>query len=351
MERIILHVDMDCFFAQVEERENPRFKGKSVVVGADPKGGKGRGVVSTANYEARKYGIHSALPISQAFKLCPEAVFLPPNMQLYEQVSSSIFGIVGSYSALCEVVSLDEAYLDISFLSEKKDSYGEAEKLAETMKNEIKQKESLTCTVGIGPNKLIAKIAAQKAKPDGLLSIKPVQVRRLLNPLDVTELPGVGSATAKKLRSRGINTIRQLAAAPKNLLEKTLGKLGLDVYEMARGRDSREVTAEREIKSIGSECTFERDTRDPERILKTFADVIEQVHGRLAQNGFCFRTVTVVCRFSDFTTCTKSVTLKRPTQSFRVLEKTAKTTLLKFLVGNNSPIRLVGLRLSKFSRI
>ncbi len=350
MDRIILHIDMDCFFAQIEERENPRFKGKPIVVGADPKGGKGRGVVSTANYEARKYGIHSALPISQAFRLCPGAVFLPPNMELYEQVSLSIFNTVSDFSPLCEVVSLDEAYLDISFLLEQGFPYEGAERLAKKMKDDIRKKEALTCSIGVGPNKLVAKIAAQKVKPDGLLLVKPARVRELLDPLDVTELPGVGKATARRLRAENINTVKQLASVSKGFLEKMFGKPGTDIYEMARGKDGRGVNTEREIKSIGSEYTFQRDTREPAKLLRTFSDIIEQVYGRLVQEGFLFRTVTVVCRFSDFTTRTKSTTLKAPAQDFRALEKTAKTLLLKFLTGDNRPIRLVGVRLSKLVR-
>ncbi|MBC7074094.1 DNA polymerase IV, partial [Candidatus Parcubacteria bacterium] len=204
--RIILHCDMDYFFAQIEERDNPQFKGKPVVVGADPKGGKGRGVVSTANYEARKYGIKSGMPISKAYKLCPNAIFLPVNIELYEKVSEKIMQIIKKYSPIWEIVSLDEAYLDVSFL---KDWEG-AKKLGEQLKKEIFEKEKLTCTVGVGPNKTIAKLAAEKSKPNGLKVIKPNEVQQFLDPLDIDDLPGIGPKTAEKLRAIGINQICEL---------------------------------------------------------------------------------------------------------------------------------------------
>ena len=225
MERIILHIDMDAFFAQVEERENPQFKGKPVVVGADPKGGKGRGVVSTANYEARKYGIHSALPISKAFELCPKAIFLPVNIELYQKVSEKIMEIIKKYSKTWEIVSLDEAYLDLShiFYDREKCGIGEiwerVEKLAKKLKKEILEKEKLTCTVGIGPNKLIAKMAAEKAKPNGLLVIKPKQIKEFLEPLDIDDLPGIGPKTAEKLRVSGVNKIKELKRLSKSRLK------------------------------------------------------------------------------------------------------------------------------------
>ena len=189
MQRIILHIDMDYFFAQIEERENPQFKGKPVVVGADPKGGKGRGVVSTANYVARKYEIHSAMPISKAYQLCPEAIFLPVNIELYQKVSENIIEIVKNYSPIFEQVSLDESYLDLSQIAK---NFKEAEKIGKQLKAEIFEKEKLTSTVGIGSNKLIAKIASDKGKPNGLLIIKPKEVKKFLEPLDIEDLPGIG---------------------------------------------------------------------------------------------------------------------------------------------------------------
>jgi len=374
MERIILHLDMDAFFAAVEERENPQFKGMPLVVGADPKGGRGRGVVSTCNYIARKYGIHSALPISKAYELCPEAIFLPVNMELYQKVSENIMAIIKRYSPIWETVSLDEAYLDLShiFYDRRKRSIGnlweEAENLAKKLKKEIFEKEKLTSTVGIGPNKLIAKMAAEKAKPNGLLIIKPNQVKKFLEPLAIEDLPGIGPKTAEVLRNFGVNKIKELKKISKSKLKEIFGLVGETIYERARGVDEEEVSSEEIIKSIGKEHTFEKDTRDPEIIFGTFEKIIRDIWEELIENNFSFKTITVICRFSDFETRTKSKTeprplkmggakvkmrtksslptLKEPTQDFKILKTEAKKLLLKFLIENPKLIRLIGLRIT-----
>ena len=333
---------MDYFFAQVEERENPRFKGKPVVVGADPKEGKGRGVVATANYEARKYGIHSALPISKAYELCPTAIFLPVNMELYQKVSEKIMEIIKKYSKIWEIVSLDEAYLDISFLK----SYQKAENLAKKLKKEIYEKEKLISTIGIGPNKLIAKMAAEKAKPNGLLMIKLNQVKSFLEPLDIEELPGIGPKTAEVLRNLKINKIKELKKISKAKLKEMFGIVGETIYERARGIDEEQVSPEEIIKSIGQEHTFEKDTRDPEIIFATFEKIIKNVYQELIENKFSFKTLTVICRFRGFETHTKSKTLREPTQNLKILKKEAKKLLLKFLIENPKLIRLIGLRVA-----
>lgn len=341
MERIILHIDMDYFFAQVEERENPQFRGKPLVVGADPKGGEGRGVVSTANYEARKYGIHSALPISIAYKLCPKAIFLPVNIELYREVSERIMEIVKKYSKIWEIVSLDEAYLDISFLN----SYQKAEKLAKKLKKEIFKKERLTSTVGIGRNKLIAKLASEKAKPDGLLIVKPNQTKKFLEPLDVEDLPGIGPKTAEKLRAIGINKVKELKKLSKSKLKEMFGKLGENFWQMARGIDEEEVSPEEIVKSIGKQITFERDTRNPRLIFGKFNQIIDEVYRELFSENFAFKTITVVCRFSGFETHTKSKTLEKPSKDLKILKKESKKLLLNFLLGSKKFIRLIGLRI------
>lgn len=363
---------MDYFFAQIEERENPQFKGKPIVVGADPKEGKGRGVVSAASYEARKYGIHSALPISKAYQLCPKAIFLPVNMELYQKVSEEIMVIVKKYSPTFEQVSLDEAYLDLSFLWQAIKGrrqliiYGQGEELAEKLKKEILEKEKLTCTIGIGPNKLIAKMTSKKAKPNGLLVIKPYQVREFLEPLDIDDLPGIGPKTAEKLREIGIDKIKELKNLSKTKLKDIFGVAGKTFYERARGIDEALVTTEVIIKSIGRQITFEKDTRDSEIIFENFEQMIKEVYQELKamrtksssspslplearfENKFLFKTITVICRFQDFETHTKSKTLKEPTGNFEILKSEAKKLLLKFLVENLKLIRLIGLRIKIF---
>jgi len=346
MERIILHIDMDYFFAQIEERENPQFKGNPVIVGADPKQGKGRGVVSTANYEARRYGIHSAMPISKAYQLCPRAIFLPVNMELYQKVSESIMEIVKRYSPIYEIISLDESYLDLTKIAK---NLKEAEKIGRKLKNEIFEKEKLTSTVGIGPNKLVSKIASGKGKPNGLLIIKPNQVKKFLEPFDIEDLPGIGPKTAEKLRAIGINKIKELRKLSKLKLKEMFGKVGEYFWERARGIDEEPVSSEEIIKSIGKEYTFEKDTRDPKIIFETFEKIIIDVYKEISENKFSFRAITVVCRYSGFETHTKSITLKESTQKFEILKKEAKKLLLKFLIETPKLIRLIGLRVSKLA--
>ena len=332
---------MDAFFPAVEERENPQFRGKPIIVGADPKEGRGRGVVSSAFYSARKYGIHSALPISKAYELCPDAIFLPVNMELYQNVSEEIMGIVRKYSPKWEIVSLDEAYLDISFL----ENYQKTEKLAKKLKREILKKEKLTSTIGIGPNKLIAKIAAEKGKPDGLLIVKPNQVKSFLEPLGIEDLPGIGPKTAEKLRAVRVNKIKELKQISKAKLREMFGVVGETFYERARGIDETEVSSEEIIKSIGKEHTFEKDTRDPETIFKIFDKIINDVYQEILDNKFSFKTITVVCRFSGFETHTKSKTFKKETKDLAILRAEAKKLLLKFIIENPKLIRLVGVRI------
>ena len=340
-DRIVLLVDMDAFFAQIEERENPQFRGKPLVVGADPKQGKGRGVVSTANYEARKYGIKSAMPISEAWQRCPAAIFVQPDIKLYQKVSEKIMLIVKRYSPLVEVVSMDEAYIDVSFLK----SFKKAKEYAQQLKNEILKKEKLPCTIGIGPNKIIAKIACEQAKPNGLKAVELSEVEDFLAPLDIRELPGVGPKTAEKFRGMKINKIGEIRNLSKSDLKNIFGKTGEYFYCNSRGQDDEPVVAEREIKSIGKEHTFEKDTRDPEIIFKTFEDITKALYDELAENGCQFKTITVVCRFCGWETHTKSKTLDKASGDIKVLSGEAKIMLLKFIIGNLKPVRLIGLRL------
>ncbi|MBD3208151.1 MAG: DNA polymerase IV [Candidatus Nealsonbacteria bacterium] len=349
--KMILHIDMDCFFAQIETRENPRFKGKPVVIGADPKKGRGRGVVSTANYEARQYKIHSGQPISKAYRLCPAAIFIPPDMKLYSRVSDSVFKIVKKYSPKYEIVSLDEAYIDLSFL--KDHDYGRALKrakeLALRMKKEILQIEELTSTIGIGSNKLIAKIAAQQAKPDGFLAIKADKEEEFLAPLDIRELPGVGPKTASRLRDLGINKIEELRRLSEEQLKNFFGRTGADIYKRSRGIDNRQIVKDRPIKSIGKEYTFDKNTKEGERIFKVFNVLIKDVYNRILRQNFCFQTITVKCRFEGFKTFTKSKSFRHPFYKKKKLQREAKGLLLKLLVKNIKPIRLIGVRVSNLS--
>jgi len=381
---------MDYFFAQIEERENPQFKGKPVVVctstplsanpseeitvvpeednndaykrsanpelveglGADPKGGKGRGVVSTSNYEARKYGIKSGMPISKAYQLCPDAIFLPVNIELYEKVSKQIMEIVKKYSPKYEIVSLDEAYLDLSNIFHDREIisiekvWRAAEKIGEKLKREIFEKEKLTCTVGIGPNKVVAKLATESAKPNGLKVVKPEEVEKFLDPLDVDDLPGIGPKTAEKLRAIGVNKIFELKKLSKEKLKEMFGKIGEKIWERARGIDEEPVSPEEIIKSIGRQITFKKDTRDPELIFDAFEKLLKEINKELVETHFSFKTITVICRYKGFETHTKSKTLEKPSSDLTTLKNEAKKLLLRFLIENKKLIRLIGIRIS-----
>jgi DNA polymerase IV (DinB-like DNA polymerase) len=342
--RIIFHMDMDHFYTAVEEREHPEYKGTPVVVGADPKEGKGRGVVSTSNYEARKAGVRSGMPISRAWKLCPEAIYLPPNFPLYIKVSKEIMEIARKYADKFEQWGIDEAFLDVSA---RVKNYAEAEALAKQLKREIKKKEHLTCSIGIGPNKLIAKIASDYQKPDGLTIVKEDEAEAFLEPLPARKLLWVGRKTEAKLKKMGINTIGDLARYDPTVLTEAFGVMGTQMHLMARGIDRSEVEARTEVKSISHETTFEEDTDDAEAVLKALDALAAEVSKEVTEQKLFFKTVTVKVRYENFETHTRSKTLAFITNRLKDLQKTARE-LLKAYLKPNRKIRLIGVRVSSF---
>jgi DNA polymerase IV (DinB-like DNA polymerase) len=354
--RIIAHLDMDAFYAAIEERDNPRLSGQPIVVGADPRGGEGRGVVSTANYPAREYGIHSAMPISQAWRASesarragkPPAVFLSVDMPKYREVSARVMALVRQCAPLVEQASIDEAYLDLS----DSGSFAQAESRCRTLKRAIQTQERLTASIGLGPNKLIAKIASGMQKPDGLTLVPKDRVETFLDPLPVRTIPGIGPKTEIELRKSGIRVVRDLKRFSLGQLHEQFGKRGDDFYKKIRGEDDSPVTEEGEAKSIGEQETFDRDTLESQvltdRLSKMCGDVIE----RLTSEGFtAFRTVVLTVRFADFDTVSRSHTLRRPTTDLRTLQIEAMKLLLPFLDKRENPkgklIRLLGIRLEK----
>ena len=343
--RIIFHLDMDHFFTAVEERKNPEYKGKPVIVGANPKEGKGRGVVSTSNYEARKFGVRSGMPISRAWKLCPEAVYLPVNYGLYVEVSKEIMNIVRRYADKFEQWGIDEAFLDVT--SKAKD-YTEAETLARQIKKEVYEKEKLTCSIGIGPNKLVAKIASDFQKPDGLTIVRENEVEKFLAPLPVRKLLWVGRKTEQKLVNVGIKTIGDLARYDPTVLTENFGVIGTQLYLMAHGIDRSEVEERGEIQSISRDVTFEEDTSDFEFILKTLDRLAEEVQGDVVRQNLCFKTVTVKVRYENFETHTHSKTLSLITNRLQDLKKTARELMQNYLKLDRK-IRLVGVKVSNFT--
>ena len=341
--RIIFHVDMDHFFTAVEEREHPEYRGKPVVVGADPKGGKGRGVVSTCNYEARKFGIRSGMPISRAWRLCPGAIYLPVNFRLYREVSARIMAILRRHADKFEQFGIDEAFLDVSSTG----SFKKAKRLAEKIKEEIRGSKKLTCSIGIGPNKLVAKIASDFNKPDGLTLIEEKDVAGFLAPLPVRKLWGIGRKTERKLNEMGIKTIGQLASADASKLSR-FGVWGAQFHLLARGIDYSEVRERPGVKSISREHTFEEDTSDLDLILKTLDRLGEEVHRDLMNSNLFYKTVTIKIRYENFETHTHGKTLPFITNRLKEIQKISRELIKPFLRPDRK-VRLVGTRVSNLS--
>ena len=342
--RVIFHIDMDHFYTAVEEREHPKFRGKPVIVGADPKDGKGRGVVSTSNYEARAIGIRSGMPISRAWKLCPEAIYLKPNFPLYKKSSNAIMEIARKYADKFEQWGIDEAFLDVS---RKVTDSAEAKSLARQIKTEIKEKEHLTCSIGIGPNKLVAKVASDFEKPDGLTLVNNDKVEEFLAPLPVRKLLWVGRKTEAKLKKMGVNTIGDLAQYNPVRLVEAFGVIGTQMNLMARGIDGSEVETRNEVKSISKETTFEKDIEDSEVIMQAMDELAISVAKKAEEQKLFFKTVTIKVRYENFETHTQSKTLAYQINHHKDLQKTSRG-LLKAHLRINRKIRLIGIRVSNF---
>jgi len=341
--RVILHVDMDHFFSAVEEREHPEIIGRPVVVGADPKGGTGRGVVKTCNYEAREFGIYSGLSISKAWRLCPSAVFLRGNYRLYKEASKKIMAILRKYSERSQPWGLDEAFLDIS---PEVRNFEEAIKLAESIKHEILWRERLTCSIGIAPNKLVAKIASDYKKPDGLTVVPEAAVESFLAPLPVRRMLWVGEKTERRLNEMGIVTIGDLASFDVSVLVKRFGVMGSRYHQYAHGIHESEVGGRRGMrKSVGHESTFSTDTGNYDLIFKRLDDLCQRVHKRTARNNLLFKTVTVKIRYQNFETHTHGRTLSFFTNRLQDLRKAVQKLAQDDLNGNEK-IRLLGVRVS-----
>ena len=358
--RIIVHVDMDAFYAAVEERLNPALRDLPVVVGADPNEGKGRGVVTTANYRAREFGIRSALPISRAWRLAeaackrgvPATVFLRPNMSLYREVSGRIMQILQAYAGAFEEASIDEAYLDVSSL----ENFAAARERMLALKSEIRDREGLGCSVGIGPNKLIAKIASGRYKPDGLTMVEPDHVAAFLGPLPARVIPGIGPKSEQFLRRKNLCTVDDLRRLPESTLVEWFGKWGMRLFEKVRGIDDSEVTNEWTRKSLGEQETFAEDTRDQAAVVECLDRMAERILAKLNGQEFKgFRTVTVTVRFGDFQTSSRSRTVKdgirMDEDPLPRLKQAALSLILPFFDARENPrgkaFRLIGLRVEK----
>jgi DNA polymerase IV (archaeal DinB-like DNA polymerase) len=356
--RIIAHLDMDAFFAAIEERDTSAFRGVPLVVGADPLGGKGRGVAATSNYLARAYGIHSATPISTAWRLSeaarlagkPLVTFVSVDMRKYARISGKVMQIVRRVIPGVEQASIDEVYGDMSWTG----SYEEAERLCRHLKTEIHSEEQLTASIGIGPNKLIAKIASGWQKPDGLTVVRDEAAESFLAPLSIRVIPGIGPKTEGLLNAKNIKIVEDLRALPLHQLEALLGKRGVDLYDKVRARDASPVEEYSELKSIGEQETFESDTLDSHTLLNQLDGLARGVSDRLHHEGvYSFRTIVLTVRFADFVTKSRAHTLAMATDEPAILRREAMKLMLPFLDRRENPhrklIRLLGLRVEKLN--
>jgi nucleotidyltransferase/DNA polymerase involved in DNA repair len=334
--RSILHVDMDAFFASVEQRDNPELRGKPVIVGAGP---HERGVVAAASYEARKFGVHSAMPSRTAYKLCPHGVFVHPHMEKYSEASRQIMTILETFTPLVQPVSVDEAFLDVTASI---GMFGDALTIAKRIKVEIHTKTGLTASVGVAPNKFLAKLASDLKKPDGLAVITDTDKVQILEPLPVSKIWGVGKVTEKHLHEMGLQTIGDIQRMPLDELRQQFGNLADQLHSLALGEDDREVETDGESKSISSEHTFDVDTSDLDQIKKCLLEQCEEVGSRLRQEKVAARTVQLKLRYADFTTLTRQITVEEP-----LTEAGDIYRLGCFLLGREKlvsrPLRLLGL--------
>ena len=341
--RRVLHCDMDCFYAAVHQRDDPSLRGKPVVIGGRP---ESRGVVAAASYEVRRFGVHSAMPSSQARRLCPEAIFIPPDFRRYSRESEKIFAIYRELTPLVQAVSIDEAYLDVTdHLGEA----GSATAVAKEIRRRVREERGLTVSVGVGPNRLIAKIASDFEKPDGLTVVRPAKVQAFLDPLPVRRLHSVGPATEKALAEIGVRTVAELRAVPLETLSARFGKHGRILFDFSRGIDDRPVEVHSERKSLGTENTYAEDLTELARMEEEVQRMAVEVAEALARSGLAGCTVTLKLRYSDFTTLTRSRTFAVPVYDGAVIAEVARD-LLRRTEATSRPVRLLGVTASNLVR-
>ncbi len=345
--RRVVHIDMDAFYAAVEQLDHPEYRGHPVIVGADPQEGRGRGVVSTASYEARIFGVHSAMPISQAYRLCPQAIYLPVRMARYHEISERILTIFGRYTDVIEPLSIDEAFLDVTGSTQL---FGPVEDIARRIKHDIQGEEHLIASVGVAPNKFLAKLASDVSKPDGFLVLQASEVEGFLRDLPVSRLWGVGKKTTHQLELLGLRTIGQVAQWPMVHLIKRFGSLGSHIWQLAHGLDERPVMPHRQPKSIGAETTFSTDMDDIEVLRRTLLELAEKVAHRLRVDGYLAVKVTLKYRDADFVTCTRTQALAEATAVAIDLYRVA-LQLLSHVPNTKRKVRLLGIAASQLTAV
>lgn len=335
--RKIIHVDLDAFFASVEQLDNPELKGRPVIVGGSI---KERGVVSTASYEARAFGVQSAQPIARARKLCPQGVFLRVRMDRYREISRRVLKILSSCTPKVEPVSIDEAFLDITGCEKL---FGKAEDIAREIKTRIKKEVGLTCSLGVAPNKFLAKVASGMQKPDGLVIVRDNDKESFLANLPVGKIWGVGKVTQRELQQMGIYTIRQLGELSFSELQKTFGRIGARLYNLSHGIDRTPVLTDRKIKSVSSETTFPHDISERKILEKTLYELSVKVSKTLRNKGLGAKSIQLKVRFSDFTTFTRSHTYREATNLTEFIWQRVRELLDKKVDLSSRKVRLIGL--------
>jgi DNA polymerase-4 len=345
MNRTILHVDMDAFFAAVEQRDHAEYRGQPLIVGSDPKAGKGRGIVATCSYEARKFGVHSAQPISEAWRRCPQGIYVRGDMGKYACVSDRLMSILLEFTDLVEQVSIDEAFLDITG---SRRLLGSGVEIARRIKARIVEDQRLTASVGIAANKFVAKVASDLQKPDGLVIVEPGREQEFLAPLPIRRLWGVGPKTEEALSRLGIRLIGDIASLERADLVRRLGQSGEHLWQLAQGMDDRIVSPEEGFKSIGHETTFERDTEDRQLLHDTLLELTEKVARRLRANDARGRVITVKLREADFSTTTRRQSLPKPADTTEKLFPVA-WELMQPLMHPGKLVRLVGVYASNLT--
>jgi DNA polymerase IV len=336
---VILHVDMDAFYASVAELDHPEYKGKALVVGAGA-----RGVVLSANYEARKFGIRAAMPVGRAKRMAPHAIFIAPEHHRYSEISERVMAIFHSYTPLVEPISLDEAFLDVTG-SQK--LFGTGREIAAKIREQVKKEEGITCSVGLAQSKFIAKLASQHCKPNGMLEIKSDRILEFLHPLPVRAIWGVGPKTAESLERLGLHTVSDIAHTPRATLIRALGEsTGASLYELAWGRDYRDVIPDEPEKSIGNEETFSEDLDNPEEILREFLRMTEKATARLRERSLFAKTISIKIKFADFSSLTRSKTVPIAIDNTHDTYEVVKALYLA-LRNDGARIRLVGVSFSQ----
>lgn len=340
-QRWIIHADMDAFYASVEQRDHPEYQGKPVIVG----GKSSRGVVAAASYEARRYGIHSAMPIMEAKRRCPQGIYVVPQIGKYAEISAQIVHVFAEFSPRIETLALDEAFLDVTGMELL---YGDVMCIARQIKDRVYDELGLIVSVGAASNKFLAKLASAHRKPDGLMIIRPGEELDFLAPLPVNRLWGVGEVTERKLKLLQVDSVGKLRQIDPYTLERTLGKYAIELYNLAWGRDERPVIPDREAKSIGNEDTFETDIEQSDEIKTKLLALAERVGWRLRKEGLAGKTITLKVRFSSFRTITRSITLQDPMALDDIIYETAVQLMDKIIVKEG--IRLLGVSVTNFSQ-